>query len=197
MKINFPAGLLALSGIITVAYFTLPTQLEQTSYEKKSLVKVPNSKPGPLITKSKANKQAEQVWQQIAQQHPEMLPDNLNVEYIKVNDDSSMKFSEGQKVSFLIPQENKSYIGTINESTRAFGGKVKISSGDIENGNEFASFSITEGENTTFVTVATGESIYQVEIDRLSGVGVVMDDRELNQYRHNEDGILPPPEGVS
>lgn len=198
MKINIPTSLLALSGIFTIAYFTLPTELEKTGNEKISLVKISNSKPDSLITKSKVSKQAEQVWQPIAQQqHSEMSPDDLYVEYIKVTDNSSMKFSEGQKVSFLIPQENKSYIGTIKESTRAFGGDVKISSGDIENGNEFASFSITEGENTTFVTVATGESIYQVEIDHLSGVGVVMDDRELNQYRYNEDGIFPPPEGVS
>ncbi len=198
MKKNIPTGLLAISGIFTLAYFVLPTQPEQTGNEKISLVKKSNSKLSSLISKSKATNQAEQVWQPIAQQqHPEMLPDNLYVEYIKVADKSSMKFSEGQKVSFLIPQENKSYIGTIIESTRAFGGDVKISSGDIENGNEFASFSITEGEKTTFVTVATGESIYQVEIDQQSGIGVVMDDRELNQYRHNEDGIFPPPEGIS
>lgn len=209
MKINFPIGLLALSGVIAVTYFVLPIQpdekhaiqiskLGSTNNQKTSLVKVSKSNSELVITKSSLDMQAKQVWQPIAQQQqPKTLPDNLHVEYIKVADSNSMKFSEGEKVSFLIPQENKSYVGIVNESTRAFGGDVNISSGDIENGSDHASFSVTEGENTTFITVATGESIYQVEIDNQSGVGVVLDDRELNQYRHKEDGIYPPAEGIS
>lgn len=198
MKINFPTEFLALIGIFTIAYFTLRTHPEQTGNEKKILIEASSLKPDSLISKTIADSQAKQVWQPTAQQQrPKMLPENLHVEYIKVADNSFKNLSEGQKISFLIPQENKSYIGIINESTRAFSDTVKMSAGDIDNGNEFASFSITEGKNTTFVTVATGESIYQVEIDNQSGIGTVMDDRELNQYRHSEDGIYPPPEGIS
>ncbi len=209
MKINLPTGLLVVSGIAAVTYFVLPAQpdekhaiqiskLKSIDNQLTPLAKISNSEPELVISKSSTSTQTKQVWQPIAQQQqPKSLPDNLQVEYIKVADTSSMTFSEGEKVSFLIPQENKSYVGIVNESTRAFGGDVNISSGDIENGDEHASFSITEGENTTFITVATGESIYQVEIDNQSGVGVVLDDRELNQYRHKEDGIIPPPEGIS
>jgi len=209
MKINFTTSLLALSCILAIAYFALliaPEQpqssqvakLNRTGNKTLPLTKASSSKSNLALTKASPNKQTKQVWQPIAQQQrPKTLPDNLHVEYIKVVDDSSMNFFEGQKISFLIPQENTSYVGTINESTRAFGGDVEISSGDIANGIEHASFSITEAENTTFVTIATGKSIYQVEIDNHSGIGVVMDDRELNRYRYDGDGILPPPEGVS
>ena len=177
MKINFPTEFLALIGIFTIAYFTLQTHPEQTGNEKKILVEASTLKPDSLISNTIADSQAKQVWQPTAQQQrPKMLPENLYVEYIKVADNSFKNLSEGQKISFLIPQENKSYIGIINESTRAFSDTVKMSAGDIDNGNEFASFSITEGKNTTFVTVATGESIYQVEIDNQSGIGTVMDD---------------------
>jgi hypothetical protein len=198
MKINFPTEFLALIGILTIAYFTLRTHPEQTGTEKKILVEASSSKLDLRILKSIKNTQVKQVWQpSTQQQRPKMLPENLHVEYIQVANNSFKNLSEGQKISFLIPQENKSYIGIIKESTHAFGNKVKMSAGDIENGNKFASFSITEGKNTTFVTVATGESIYQVEIDHQSGIGTVMDDRELSQYRYSEDGILPPPEGIS
>ena len=210
MKKIFPTSLLVLSGIAAVTYFVLPAQPDeehaiQTSKsefaksEEISFPKATHSRPESVISKVVSyGEQTKSVWQPIAQQQqPETLPDNLQVEYIQVADKNSMTFSEGEKVSFLIPQENKSFVGIINESTRAFGGDVNISSGDIENGKDHASFSITEGENTTFVTVATGESIYQIEIDNQSGIGVVLDDRELNQYRLKEDGIFPPPEGVS
>jgi hypothetical protein len=141
----------------------------------------------------------EQIWQLatvVDQLRPKSLPDNVNVEYIKIADPKNLAFSEGQKLSLLIPQENKFYVGTIEESTSEFDGTVVISSGDIKNGGLFSSFSIVEGENTTFVTVATGESIYQIEIDQKSGIGIVMDDRELDQYRHDDDGILPPLDGL-
>lgn len=208
MKIYLPTGLLVVGGIAAATYFGLPAQpekhsiqiskLESITNKSTSVVKAFDTKAELVVSKVSSGEQIKQVWQPIAQQQqPETLPDNLHVEYIKIAENDSMNFSEGEHVSFLIPQENKSYVGIINESTRAFGGDVNIASGDIENGNEHASFSITEGENTTFITVATGESIYQVEIDNQSGVGVVLDDRELNQYRHKEDGITPPPEGVS
>jgi len=209
MKINFQVGLLVLSIFVAIAYFTLPKQPnekhpsqianpEQTDSEKKSLAKASIYGVERFSTESSPNKHSEEVWQPIAQQQrPITLPDDLRVEYIKVAENSTMTFSEGQKVSFFIPQENSSYFGKINESTFAFGGNVKISSGDIENGNELASFSITEGKNTTFVVIATGKSIYQVEIDNSTGIGVVLDDRELDLYRQHDDAILPPPEGVS
>ena len=209
MKKTFKTGFLALSGMVAIAYFTLseaPKQtkstqlvkLDQTDNKTSSLTKVSSSKPSLILKTASPSKQTQWIWQSIAQQQrPKTLPDKLYVEYIKVVADNSLKFSEGEKISFLIPQEDKSYVGIINESTRAFGGDVKISSGDIDNGNEHASFSITEAEDTTFVTIATGKSIYQVEIDNYSGIGVVMDDRELNRYRYDGDGILPPPEGVS
>ena len=209
MKKTFKTGFLALSGIVAIAYFTLseaPKQtkstqlvkLDQTDNKTSSLTKVSSSKPSLILKTAPLSKQTQWIWQSIAQQQrPNTLPDKLYVEYIKVVADNSLKFSEGEKISFLIPQEDKSYVGTINESTRAFSGDVKISSGDIDNDNEHASFSITEAEDTTFVTIATGESIYQVEINNHSGIGVVMDDRELNRYRYDGDGILPPPEGVS
>ena len=209
MKMNLPAALVSLTGVIALTYYSFTIELNEPSVAQSGQAAQPNTdKPTLAVshtaTPSKRSSElfqhasAKQLWQAVPpQQHPQDIPDNLNVEYIKTNQPGSMNLSEGQQVALVIPQENKSFIGIVDESTRAYGGKINISSGSIENGDENASFSITEGENTTFITVATGESIYQVEINKKTGIGTVLDDRELDQYRQNEDGILPPPEGIS
>ncbi len=139
-----------------------------------------------------------QLWQsQSNSERPENFPADAEISFIKVNENLRRKFSEGEKVALLIPQENKVYEGQVVSSTKAFSGEVNMTEGKLENGNPFASFSITSDSNTTLATVATGESIYQIEIDNQTGVGFVMDDRELDSLKHPEDGILPPPEGVS
>lgn len=207
MKINFQTGSLALIALATIVYLALPVQSEEkrtaltaktqpTSSEKRAITATPNSK-AEWENNTAAFSNEKQVWKPISTQRPNTLPDGLHAEYIKVEENIGLTFSKGQKLSFFIPQENNSYAGTISESAHVFEGDIKIFSGDIENGNELASFSITESKNTTFVTIATGESIYQVEIDNHSGIGTVLDDRELNQYRLHDDAILPPPEGVS
>ena len=206
---NLPVSLASLTGVVALTYYSFTIKLDGATTEHTAQAIQPHlEKPAlainhavvPTKSSSKLFQRAsvKQLWQPISpQQHPQDIPDNLYVEYIKTNQPGDLNIAEGQQVSLLIPQENKSFIGVIDESTRAYGGEITISSGTIENGDENASFSITEGKNTTFITVATGESIYQVEINNRTGVGVVLDDRELNQYRQNEDGILPPPEGIS
>ncbi len=209
MKMNLPAVVLSLCGVMALTYYSFTKQIDKSSEAQTDQLAHQVSEQ-PILTGNQTVQKAQniqqllqpvktrQLWQHAAlQQRPKDIPDNLYVEYIKVKQPGSMKLSEGEQVSLLIPQENKSFIGIIDESTRAYNGEITISSGTIENGDENASFSITEGENSTFITVATGESIYQVEINNQTGVGVVLDDRELNQYRKNEDGILPPPEGIS
>ncbi len=209
MKMNLPAALVSLTGVIALTYYSFTIELNEPSIAQSGLAAQPNTDKPALAanhTATPSKKSSElfqhastkQLWQAVTpQQHPKDIPDNLNVEYIKANQTGLMNLSEGQQVALVIPQENKSFIGVIAESTRAYGGEITISSGTIENGDENASFSITEGKNTTFITVATGESIYQVEINKQTGIGTVLDDRELDQYRQNEDGILPPPEGIS
>ncbi len=206
---NFPAALVSLTGVIALTYYSFTIeQNESSATQTRQTAQSHTDRPIVAVNhtafSAKSNSElfqhasARQLWQPVPpQQHPQDIPDNLNVEYIKVNKPGTMKLSEGQQVALLIPQENRTYTGIIEESTRAYGDEITISSGAIKNGDENASFSITEGENTTFITVATGESIYQVEINNRTGVGVVLNDRELNQYRQNEDGILPPPEGIS
>jgi hypothetical protein len=209
MKMNFPVALISLTGVVALTYYSFTIESNEPSIaQSRQATQLLTDKPTLAVnhtavpTKRSSelfqHASAKQLWQPVPpQQHPKDIPDNLNVEYIKANQPGTMNLSEGQQVAILIPQENKSFIGVVDESTRAYGGEITISSGTIENGDENSSFSITEGKNTTFITVATGESIYQVEINKQTGIGVVLDDRELNQYRQNEDGILPPPEGIS
>ncbi len=171
----------------------LSTDFQTQQKQQGVTVSIPSTKED---TSSRIN--ASQLWQQdMPSQRPQYLPENVDIEFVKANNSLRRKFDEGEKIALLIPQEDKVYEGKVISSTNAFSGAVKMTEGTLENGNPLASFSITSDSNTTLATVATGESIYQIEIDNQTGVGFVMDDRELDSLKHPEDGILPPPEGVS
>ena len=104
---------------------------------------------------------------------------------------------EGQKVALFIPQTGQEYTGTIEQSHQQFGGQVKVSSGSIEGGDQFSSFTVTKGIQSTLVMVATNEGIYQVEIDNKTGNGTVIDDQALDHFRKEDDTLITPPEGIS
>jgi|GEM_PF-4334821 len=141
-----------------------------------------------------SRKEPRKLWKSIPQQEkPASLPDNVEVEFIQMPVGALQNLQVGEKVDLLIPQKGHPYVGTVKKiSSRFSDGNVKVSSGPLDNGQDFSSFSIVEGDKITLVTVATGAEIYQVEIDNKTGVGTVLDDRELQQFRQGNDNLSPP-----
>lgn len=131
------------------------------------------------------------------QQYTQLLPEEVLVEHIQIEIDAFDNLNSGKKLSIYIPQEQQDYVGTVENSYKQFGGQVKVSSGSLENGQPLSSFTVTKGAELTLVMVATGEKIYQIEIDNGTGAGTVIDDQSLDYFRKHDDGQIPPPEGIS
>ncbi len=142
---------------------------------------------------------AHRLWQPANLYSPstQELPAEIEVRHIQARVDIFDNLTEGKKISLFIPQEQHEFIGVVEQSYRQFGGRVQVSSGSIKEGDQFSSFTVTKGPETTLVMVATGESVYQVEINNQTGSGTVIDDRALDIFRTQDDTQLTPPEGIS
>ncbi len=125
------------------------------------------------------------------------LADKIEVAHIQAQSAQLAQLAEGQRVSFFIPQNQKEYQGVVESHYRQFDGKVSVSKGRLDAGDELTSFMVTKGPDTTLVMVATDDGVYQIEIDNQSGLGTVIDDRALDYFRKHDDSILTPPEGLS
>ncbi len=211
---NTKTGFIIISCLALSSLFVISTTIQKTENNSAQLTNAEVNKGQLLEKKSSAvlaqaetsktvdNKQsipAKPLWQ-LADSIPkssQTLAAEIPVEHITVSADAFSHLTVGQKVSLYIPQENKDYIGTVTENYQQFKGKVKISSGEIDNGSQFSSFTVTQGSESTLVMIATNESVYQVEIDNSTGNGTVIDDRALDYYRKHDDSLHTPPEGIS
>lgn len=97
----------------------------------------------------------------------------------------------GQPVEIPIPQQVAPVYGVIGENHNQLNGEVQVWSGPIDGSHETASFTITRGEQGTYVTVATGTSIYEVSVDNVTGAGTVVDEVELTKHVTENDFIIP------
>jgi hypothetical protein len=125
------------------------------------------------------------------------LPAEVQVEHIQIQPNDFDDLSNGQKIAIYIPQEQQDYIGTVEQNHQQFDGQVQVSTGSINNGQQFSSFTVTKGSDLTLVMVATGEKIYQIEINNKTGAGTVIDDQSLDHFRKHDDSRATPPEGIS
>jgi len=125
------------------------------------------------------------------------LPDEIIVEHIQTEPNAYDHLKEGEKLSLFIPQEQHDYIGTVEKSYQQFGGQIKVSTGSLDSNQQLSSFTVTKGPELTLIMVATGDSIYQIEIDNKTGAGTVIDDQALDYFRKDDDAISTPPEGIS
>jgi len=125
------------------------------------------------------------------------LADEVLVEHIQIEPNAFDHLKTGEKISIFIPQEQHDYIGVVEKSYQQFDGQIKVSTGSIDNEQQFSSFTVTKGPELTLIMVATGDSIYQIEIDNKTGAGTVIDDQALDFYRKDDDAISTPPEGIS
>lgn len=127
----------------------------------------------------------------------QQLPAEVLVEHIQIQPTDFDQLTQGKKLSIYIPQEQQDYSGTIEKSHQQFGGQVQVASGSIDDGQPFSSFTVTKGPELTLVMIATGEKVYQVEINNKTGAGTVIDDQSLDYFRKHDDGQATPPEGIS
>ena len=187
---------------------TLNPQLAEIQPELRSPIKkqhMPKSPAGIQHASTFISEQTvsedtvKQLWRTASTSEEEIqsLPEEVLVEQIQVPPHAFDNLVEGQKVTLFIPQEGYEHVGTVEQSFSQFSGQVAVSSGSIEGGDQFSSFTITKGAQTTYVMVATNEGIYQVEIDNKTGHGTVIDDKELDHFRQEEDTVMPPPDGLS
>ena len=154
-----------------------------------------------LLNNPNQKTQATALWRSAQQTHSQEVADPLagkiDVAYIQAQSSVLAQLNEGQQVSFFIPQNQKEYQGVVESHYQQFDGKVSVSKGRLEEGDELTSFMVTKGPDTTLVMVATDEGVYQIEIDNDTGQGTVIDDRALDYFRKHNDSILTPPEGLS
>jgi hypothetical protein len=151
--------------------------------------------------KSHPKKTLTVLWQGMSQTQSEKvsdpLADNIEVASIQAEPSQLARLSEGQSVSFFIPQNQRQYQGVVESHYQQFDGKVSVSKGRLLEGDELSSFMVTRGPDTTVVMVATDDGVYQIEIDNSTGQGTVIDDRALDYFRKHNDSILTPQEGLS
>jgi len=123
---------------------------------------------------------------------PESVPEGVDVEFIRTDGLDVENLRQGDRIDFPIPQESRIYSGVVKEKHERFNGVVKVATGGLETDLPFASFSIVDDGRIALVMVTTGKDIYQVEIDKSTGVGTVLDDKQLDRFRQVDDGVLPP-----
>ena len=100
--------------------------------------------------------------------------------------------SVGQPLEIDIPQEEFPILGIVEASRAQLGGSVQVWSGPIDGSHPSASFTISRGARTTYVTVATGTHIYEVSVDNASGEGRVVDEVDMTRGKSDEDFIPVP-----
>ncbi len=97
----------------------------------------------------------------------------------------------GQPIEIPIPQEAFPLFGVVGENHSQLNGEVQVWSGPIDGSHETASFTVTRGEITTYVTVATGTSIYEVTLDNATGIGSVVNEKDLTKDVTGQDFVIP------
>ena len=116
---------------------------------------------------------------------------------IQMNPSFFQRLQIGQPVEIPIPQEEFPLFGVVSENHSQLNGEVEVWSGPIDGSHETASFTVTRGEITTYVTVATGTSIYEVSLDNATGIGSVVNEKDLTKDVSEQDFVIPDETGLS
>ncbi|MCB1743006.1 MAG: hypothetical protein KDK91_21700 [Gammaproteobacteria bacterium] len=98
----------------------------------------------------------------------------------------------GQPLELDIPQLEQPVYAVLGETHTQLNGQVQVWSGPVDGSHPSAAVTITKGEISTYVTVATGDNIYEINIDNNSGKGVVVDEVDMTAGKNGEDAISPP-----
>lgn len=98
----------------------------------------------------------------------------------------------GQPIELSLPPPADAVFGVIGERHEQLGGAVQVWSGPLAGENDLASFTITRGVRTTYVTVATGSEVFEVEIDNETGSGSAIDERDIVTGPQENDMVPVP-----
>ena len=102
----------------------------------------------------------------------------------------------GQPLEIIIPQEEAPLFAVVGETHSQLNGEIQVWSGPIDGAHDTASFTITRGEITTYITVATGTSIYEVSVDNVTGLGQVVNEVDLTKGKTDQDFLVPEEQGA-
>jgi hypothetical protein len=127
----------------------------------------------------------------------QQLPDEVLVEHIQLSVNEFDELENGDHFSIFIPQEQQDFNGVVDKNYQQFDGQITISTGTLDNDRSLSSFTVTKGPELTLIMLATGDKIYQIEIDNKTGIGTVIDDQALDFFRKHDDTVGTPPEGIS
>lgn len=109
---------------------------------------------------------------------------NPNAEEIQINPETLRNLTAGQEIEFLIPQQSRTYTGTIEQVSKAASGANTIATGQLIQYHDAegpATFSIIRDDQLTFVTIRTGSDSFQIKVNNDSGKGSVNDLHEQQQ----------------
>ncbi len=120
---------------------------------------------------------------------------NIPTKYIQVLPGALDSIRVGQPLEITIPQEDSPVFGVVAESHSQLNGEVTVSSGPIDAFHDTASFTVTRGKISTFVTVATGAAIYEFSINNKTGAGAVVNALDLIRDKNKNDTVVPPING--
>jgi hypothetical protein len=97
----------------------------------------------------------------------------------------------GRPIEIPVPQESEPYFGVVGETHDQLSGAVQVWSGPIDGAHESASFTMTRGRISTYVTIATGSSIYEAVVDNATGVGSVVNEVDMTKGKDEHDALIP------
>ncbi len=130
------------------------------------------------------------LWQP-ARAHVEARRD-LPAEPIEADPQAFENLTVGQPLELAIPQEASPVFGVVSETHDQLGGAVRVWSGPVDGSHDSASFTISRGATTTYITVATGTNIYEVSVDNETGEGSVVNEVDMTRGKTDNDIVLPP-----
>ncbi len=138
------------------------------------------------------------IWQPL-EQGLEASQDDEGIPWAPVQSDPAFfeAIRVGQPLEILIPQEESPLFAVVGETHSQLNGRIQVWSGPIDGAHETASFTITRGQITTYITVATGMSIYEISVDNATGLGKVVNEVDLTKGTTEKDFVIPEEADVS
>ena len=137
------------------------------------------------------------IWQSLEYEAESSDDDSIPSAPIQMDPLFFESLQIGQPIEIPIPQEEFPLFGVVSETHSQLNGDVQVWSGPIDGSHETASFTVTRGEVTTYVTVATGTSIYEVTLNNTTGIGNVVNETDLTKDVTEQDYVIPKEAGQS
>lgn len=116
---------------------------------------------------------------------------NVPTKYVQVVPNAFERIRVGQPLEITIPQENFPVFGVVEESHMQLDGEITVWSGPVDAFHDTASFTVTRGKILTFITVATGVSVYEFSINNKTGAGTVVNALDLIRDKNRNDMVVP------